>query len=131
MRKLLTMVLTAGTMMAAGTFAAHAQTTCKGKVSLDSVYQTSKGAGNYEYFVQLRNASNAPVTATVQFAMFPREVSLFSSTMPNIVLKPYGNQTLKFGTGTLTTINLHTVQISYDRAASGGSKPSVLVDRCR
>ncbi len=124
-------LLTAALLAAASTLAAHAGTTpCTGTVIIDTVYQTSTGNGNFEYFFQLRNTTRDAVTANVSFAGFPRtDVSIFSPTLSNIKLAPNQNQQIRFGKGTNNKITNNVVSKFYDSRGSA-SGPVILVTGC-
>jgi hypothetical protein len=132
MRTTMTLTLAAAALLTAASSQALAQTaaTCKGKVAVDTVYQVSTGSGQFEYSVQLRNSTAAPIAVTLNFSGFPSNVSLFSPMLPNISLKNYATQSIKFGKGANAQINTGTVKVQYDTTASTG-KPTVNVISCR
>jgi hypothetical protein len=110
---------------------AEAQTpTCRGRVFVDSVYQTGLGGNRYEYFVQLRNGTGSAVTAQLNFGGFGQTVTLFSPQLPGIALGPNASQTIRFGNGTNGNINAGTVTVAYD-APAGAGRPTVSVTNCR
>lgn len=110
---------------------AEAQTaTCRGRVFIDSVYQTGLGGNRYEYFVQIRNGTPAALTAQLNFAGFGPTVTLFSPQLSGIALGPNASQTIRFANGTNGNINMGTVGVTYD-APAGSGRPTVAVTNCR
>jgi hypothetical protein len=103
---------------------------CRGRVFIDSVYQTGLGGGRYEYFVQIRNGTPALLTAQLNFAGFGPAVTLFSPQLSGIALGANASQTIKFGNGTNGNINMGTVTVTYD-APAGSDRPTVAVTNCR
>ena len=103
---------------------------CRGRVVVDTVYQTGVGGNNYEYFINLRNATRGALTVDVTFSGFPATVTLFSPSLPGIAIG--ANATVsntKFGRGTWGQVNTTTVARVYDAAA--GSGPPVRLTNCR
>ena len=107
---------------------AHAQAgPCKGKVFIDSVYQVGLGGNSYEYYIQLRNATDKKASAKIEFHTFGSSVSLFTSSMI-VPTGPHASQKIKFGKGTNGNINAGTVKVLYD--SPGMSQPSITVNAC-
>ena len=123
---LLRVAALAGAAMLVST--ASAQTLCKGRGFIDSVYQTGLGGNNYEYFVQIRNQTGQPLKWELTFANFPREITLFSPRLTGGTLGAYASETIKFGKGTNGNINTGTVAVLYDVAS--GTRPYVLMSKC-
>lgn len=96
-----------------------AQAACKGNAFIDSVYQNGMGGTDYEYFVQVRNQTSKPIKMDLVFASLPKNVTLFSPTLPGITLQAYASQTIRFGKGTNGNINTGTVTVAYDSAPAG------------
>lgn len=103
---------------------------CRNRVFIDTVYQDSLGGNRYEYFVQVRNGTNAPIRTNLNFAGFGPTVTLFSASLPDINLAAHTNRTIRFGNGTNGNINSGTVALSYDTPAGGG-RPTVTAVNCR
>ena len=106
-------------------------TTCQGRVVVDTIYQTGIGGNNFEYFIHLRNATRARITADVTFSGFPAgAVTLFSPSLPGIPIDANATRSsLKFGRGTNGQISTGTVARVYDAAAGAG--PTVRLTNCR
>jgi len=117
-------------LAAAGSAQAQVTTLCQGRVFIDTVYQTSLGGNQFEYFIHVRNASRAPLTFDVTLTGFPGTVTLFSPSLPGI---PVGaNATIsrmRIGRGTNAQIGVGTVARVYDVAP--GSGPTVRLTNCR
>ncbi|MGG5888424.1 hypothetical protein ACLF3G_14920 [Falsiroseomonas sp. HC035] len=110
---------------------AEAQTAgCRGRAFVDSVYQTGLGGNRYEYYVQVRNGTSAPLTVQLNFGGFGSNVSVFSAQLPGIALASNASQTIKFGNGTDGNINMGTVTVTYDMPPGNG-RPAVSVTACR
>ena len=117
-------------LAAAGPAQAQMMTTCQGRVFIDTVYQTGLGGGQFEYFINIRNATRGRLTFDVTLTGFPATVTLFSPSMPGI---PVGaNATIsgmRIGRGTNAQIGVGTVARVYD--AAPGSGPTVRLTNCR
>lgn len=103
--------------------------TCRGRVFIDTVYQTGLGGNRYEYFVQLRNGTASAVTAQLNLGGFGPTVTLFSPQLAGIQLAPHASQTIRFGNGTNGQINNSTVTRTYDTMPSGTA--TVAANNCR
>lgn len=93
-------ILVASVLVGAAAAPAQAQNAnaCQGRVVIDTIYQTSTGGNNFEYFLHLRNATRTAVTVDVTFPSFPGNVTLFSPSLPGIPIGPYVTRSsLKFG----------------------------------
>lgn len=114
----------------AGQASAQANNTCDRRVVIDTIYQTGTGGNNFEYFIHLRNATNARITADVTFSGFPGTVTLFSPSLPGIPIGANATRSsLKFGRGTWGQVNTGTVARVYDAPAGAG--PTVRLTNCR
>jgi len=100
--------------MASG--AGHAQTkTCRAKLVIDSVYQKGLGSGKYEYFLQIRNATDQPLHWQLNFKDLPSGVRVERSEISGQEpLAGHASKTLRFGAGTNAGINVTSVSIGYD-----------------
>ncbi|NKE43658.1 hypothetical protein HB662_02645 [Roseomonas frigidaquae] len=103
---------------------------CRNRVFVDSVYQNGLGGNRYEYMVQVRNGTSAPVTLQLNFAGFGSTVTLFSPQLTGITLPAHGNQTIRFGNGTNGNINMGNVTVVYDGPATA-ARASVAATNCR
>lgn len=101
---------------------------CKGRAFIDSIYQNGMGGSDYEYFVQVRNQTSQPIKMDLVFTSPPKNVTLFSPTLPGITLQPYASQTIKFGKGTNGNINTGTLVVGYDSVPAG--KASATLRNC-
>ncbi|MDO9500090.1 hypothetical protein [Falsiroseomonas sp.] len=108
---------------------AQGQTTCRGSIFVDSVYQTGLGGNRYEYFVQVRNGTPQTMGLQLNFAGFGDGVTLFSPQLTGITLPAHGSQTIRFGNGTNGNIHMGNVTIAYDTPATGG-RATVSVTNC-
>lgn len=114
----------------AGQASAQAGNTCNRRVVIDTIYQTGTGGNNFEYFIHLRNATNARITADVTFSGFPGTVTLFSPSLPGIPIGAHATiSSLRFGRGTWGQVNTSSVARVYDAAAGAG--PTVRLTNCR
>jgi opacity protein-like surface antigen len=105
------------TLLLSAASAAHAQSkVCKNKVFVDSVYQNSTGGKEFEYMLQLRNGTSAPLHWQINFRNLPANVSAFSPQISSgsDTLGPHQSKTLRFAKGTNGNINTNTVQVGYD-----------------
>jgi len=107
---------------------AQAATACQGRLFIDSVYQVGLGGTDYEYMIIIRNQTSQTAPWRLNFANFPKNVTLFS---PQLIgsLPAFGNTTIRFGKGTNGNISMSTVTIGYDRKPSG-AKPSAYMTNC-
>ncbi|WP_159992672.1 hypothetical protein [Roseomonas sp. 18066] len=113
----------------AGSSAAQPANACAGKMFIDTVYPQSTGGNNFDYFIQIRNQTNATVVADVLLGGFPTGVTLFSPQLPGVPTPAWQSQQIRIGRGTVAQINPGTVDRLYDRAGSG--KPFVTLRNCR
>ena len=127
-----TIVAAAGLVAIAWAAPVNAQVinTCQERVLIDTIYQTGTGGNNFEYFIDLRNATNARITADVTFSGFHGTVTLFSPSLPGIPMGPNETKSsLRFGRGTNGQISTGTVARVYDTPAGAG--PAVRLTNCR
>jgi hypothetical protein len=124
-------VVAAVAMAGSGVAQAQAADHCKGRVFVDTVYQTGTGGQNYEYYVTIRNGTSAPLKWQLSFSGMPGNVSLFSPVLPGGSLAAGRNETIKFGKGTTGNINLGTVKVQYDSAAPKAGMALVSLTNCR
>ena len=104
--------------------------TCRGRVVIDTVYQRGVANSQYEYFIQIRNASREPIVADVAMTHFPANVTLFSPRLAGIRLAAHENKQVRFGRGANSTINAGSVRTAYDTMPTG-TQTSVTVLNCR
>lgn len=117
-------------LAAAGPAQAQMTTMCQGRVFIDAIYQTGLGGGQFEYVIQVRNASRARLTFDVTLTGFPGTVTLFTTSLPGISVGANATISgLRIGRGTNAQIGVGTVARVYDVAP--GSGPTVRLTNCR
>lgn len=115
---------------APGSAQAQPASTCQGRAVIDTIYQTGLGGNNYEYFFNVRNATRGSLTVDIAITGFPAGVTIFSPSLPGIPLGGYATRSaIKFGRGTVGTINVGTVARVYDAPAGAG--PTIRLTNCR
>ncbi|WP_376092950.1 hypothetical protein ACE7GA_24630 [Roseomonas sp. CCTCC AB2023176] len=113
--------------------AAQNNNLCANNVFINSVFVSGAtfvdGQNRFEYSLQVQNQSAVARSVTITLSGFPRDVTLFSPSLPIQRLGSYEQQTIRFGSGTNANISLGTVSVVHDNGA--GRAPFIRLTQCR
>jgi hypothetical protein len=128
--KMILAALLASTVAVSTAAAASAPVDCEHVVKFDTVFQTGSGSG-FDYFFQIRNTTQRPVTLTVGVGRLPANVHAFSPNLPGISLGPNENKRIKFASGSNNQINDGVFDKSYEHPSSLSKKAYVVAMGCK
>lgn len=112
----------------AGPAAAQGSNTCQGRASVVAVYQNAVSGGGFQYFFQLRNATNGTMTIDVSFSGFPSGVTVPSPSMSQTLAGRLIRSNLPIGRGSW---NMPGNGVTYVYDVPAGSGPTIRLTNCR
>ncbi|WP_426957108.1 hypothetical protein [Muricoccus radiodurans] len=121
--------LAAGLLLGAGAAVAQGDDSCAGRVVVNSVYATGGGGGvPFEYFAQVQNQTEQPRRYTLTFSGFPEGATVMRRVSGG-PLRPYEQDTQRFGRGDQPGLQLRDVTVVTDREG-GSAGPTVTLSGC-